>query len=102
MTIARNRSSSLFYVLTSFALATPLDSSHTYRFTLQVSGTIPVVIVGTVERFDNPSWTVIGTSTIQDGDGANAVTTPGVVGFSAGGADATGSYAYDNFAAQGL
>ena len=99
MDIARNSGTSQYFTLTTFQLGSALDAASTYRFTLRATGMNPVTLKGTVERNDGSAWTVIGTSTIQDG--APQQLGPGVVGFSAGG-EATGAFRYDNFKAQGL
>jgi len=99
--IGRNRIvTSAYTILTTFQLAAPLTAGLTYRFTLAATGTSPVVLFGSVERFDAPSWTLIGSATTQDLD-ANAITTPGVVGFSASNSDPTGAFTYDEFVVLG-
>jgi hypothetical protein len=102
MTLARNHSTLVFSTLSTFPLASPLDATHTFRLLLRVTGVSPVVLFGSVERYDAPNWTTLGSASVQDTDAASALVKPGVVGLSAGSPDATGLYAYDNFVAQGL
>ncbi len=99
--IARTRLQQAYVVLGTLQLTAAMVVGTTYRFTLHVSGTNPVAIVGSVERHDATSWTLIGSTTIQDVDTANAIVTPGVAGVSASIVDPTGAYSYDNFVASG-
>ena len=101
MTIARQRLQTAYVVLGTFQLTNALVAGATYRFTLHTTGAGPVTLYGAVERFDSPTWTMLGSTTIQDLDTAQAIVTPGVVGFSASSVDPTGAYSYDNFVASG-
>jgi len=100
--IGRNRiTSSAYAIVTTFTLSSPMVAGAVYRFTLSATGASPVVLFGSVERLDGPStWTLIGSAQTQDLD-PSAVTTPGVVGFSASNADLTGAYTYDDYVATG-
>ncbi len=101
MIIARNNGTANYTTLATFSLGSPLDTTHTFRFTLAAKGTSPVVLTGSVERLDGSSWTLLGTSTVQDSD-ASRIATPGSFGFSGGSSDTTGQYSYDNFTAHGM
>jgi len=99
--IARNRiTSSAYSIVTTFQLSSPMVPNIAYRFTLSATGASPVVLSGSVERLDGSAWTLLGSALTQDLD-SSAVTTPGVVGFSASNADPTGAYTYDDYVATG-
>jgi hypothetical protein len=84
--------------LTTVSLSPPVTVSSRHRLTLRVTGTGPVVVVGTVAALqqDGVTWLVLGQGTFDDAD-ATRVTTAGAVGFSANAGETAGQYRYDNF-----
>lgn len=82
--------------LQQITLSRAIQPGQRYRLTLNVEGTSPVQLTGTIEWYNGSSWQVVGSGSVNDSS-SGAITTAGTVGFSASGLRA-GSYAYDNFA----
>jgi hypothetical protein len=101
MSIARQHGMASEVALASFAVNPPLDTTHTFRFTLGVTGTTSVALSGTVEMLSGNAWTMVGEGTVTDTD-ANRIASPGSVGLSASNGEATGDYTYDNFTVTAL
>jgi hypothetical protein len=88
-------------VLGSFTLPVPLDLSHSFRFTLSVSGTNPVQLAASAEVYDDlgKTWIANGSTTAVDADPAR-IQEAGTFGVSAGSAfEQSYDYSYDNFTA---
>ncbi len=86
-----------FDVFATFAANPALDSTTPVRLTLRVTGTGPVKLVGTLDRFVNGQWLQSG-QVAHDEDAAS-IPVAGSVGLSSGAAkdEATSNYAYDDF-----
>jgi hypothetical protein len=83
-----------FFVLAQITLASPLNTTDTFRLRLRATGTQPVRLEAYVERRNGTNWDVIGQATVDD-NAPSRLTTPGTVGFSA---HVEGNlYTYDNF-----
>jgi len=87
--------------LASFAISPALQLGVTYRLRLRATGTALVALDCYVEQQNAASWVVIGHVLTMD-SAANAIVTPGAVGFSAGQPEAANYYTYDNFASTPL
>jgi hypothetical protein len=83
-----------FFVLAEITLASPLNTTDTFRLRLRATGTQPVRLEAYVERLNGADWDVIGQAMVDD-NAPSRLTTPGTVGFSA---HVEGNfYTYDNF-----
>jgi hypothetical protein len=90
----------VFVTLKDFQSATAIGTTGKYRLRLVVTGASPVSLAAFVEVQNGSSWDLLAASNTVD-TSPDRITTPGVVGFSAGN-DPTGVFAYDNFSAKGL
>ena len=93
--LGRQLGSNFVESLANIAISPALNTVDTFRLRLSVSGTDPVDIVASIERFNGNGWDVIGQATVADTAG-NRIDTAGSVGF--GGSSLEDQYVYDNFA----
>ena len=92
--LGRQLGGSFVETLANIAIWPALNTADTYRMRLNVSGTSPVDIVASIERFDGSGWATIGQATVADNSGLR-IATAGSVGF--GGHSYESEYSYDNF-----
>jgi len=74
-------------------LPTPVNTTDTYRMTLRVTGTNPVVLTAIFEKKDGTAWSLVKSHSAND-DGNRRITKAGSVGITS---DTNGTFRYDNF-----
>ncbi len=85
-------------VLDQALLAAPVDTTHTFRVRLRVTGRLPVVVHGVAERLDGANWTVLADLEVLDST-TQRIESPGSVGTST---DESVTFTCDNFRRQPL
>ncbi|MGH3739890.1 MAG: beta strand repeat-containing protein [Micromonosporaceae bacterium] len=83
-----------FMPLAQLTINPGLNTTDTFRLRLAATGTDPVVVAASVERFTGTAWSVIAQATVND-TAATRYATAGTVGFTGYGEG--GVYTYDNF-----
>lgn len=92
--LGRQDGSNFVTSLASIGIAPALNTTDNFRLRLSVTGTDPVNIVASIDRFNGTGWDVIGQAPVAD-SAPQRITSAGSVGF--GGSSAEDQYTYDNF-----
>jgi hypothetical protein len=83
-----------FEASTTEILPAPFDTTVDYLLSCRVTGTDPVLVEATLERWDGLDWQLVAEHELEDADPAR-ITTPGTVAFSGDGP--ISAYSYDAF-----
>ena len=91
--LGRQTGSAFVTPLATITMAPALNTVDTYRMRLRSTGTLPVQLDASIERFNGSGWDVIGSASTSD-SAAAVIAAAGSAGF---GGYQEASYRYDNF-----